>query len=251
MKEGFVYKWVHIKTGKIYIGSHFGKLNDGYVSSSKEFNKAYIKEPDMFKRSIVIKGLSREEALQTEKHLLVEVDAANNDHYYNLHNEPGTGWSHHDNFELAKKYYAKISAAKKGQPAWNKGKKLWNETNLHKISDIWNVTYPNGKNETILNMLQFCREHRLNPSAMSAVARGNRRHYKGYKCYKISNKRNVAYEYKEWKSKGKPGKAHFGSNNGWSKRIKINERIYGCMREASNATGLSMYKLKKLGDFNV
>jgi len=113
------------------------------------------------------------------------------------------------------------------------------------------VIHPDGTEEQIMNMLQFCRDHSLNPSAMSAVARGNRRHYKNYKCRKLTNNRGVEYEYKEWESKGKPGKAHFGSDNGFSKKIKVDGVEYGSMREAGIATGLSMYKLRKLGDFDV
>lgn len=128
---------------------------------------------------------------------------------------------------------------------------MWGEHNLHKISDEWLVIHPDGTEEQIMNMREFCRDHNLNPSAMSAVARGNRQHYKKYRCRKITNKRDVVYEYKEWKSKGKPGKAHFGSDNGFSKKIKIDGVVYGSMREAVEATGLSMYKLRKLGDFNV
>jgi len=81
---------------------------------------------------------------------------------------------------------------------------------------------------------------------MSAVARGRRRHYKNYKCKKLTNNRNVEYEYNDWKSKGKPGKAMFGSDNAFAKSIVVDDVKYGSMSEASLATGLSMYKLRKL-----
>lgn len=63
---------------------------------------------------------------------------------------------------------------------------------------------------------------------------------------KITNNRNVEYDCKEWKSKGKPGKAMYGSDNSFSKSIIVDNVEYGSMTEASKATGLSMFKLRKL-----
>ena len=76
-------------------------------------------------------------------------------------------------------------------------------------------------------------------------------HHHQYKCRKITSKRDINYEYKEWKSKGKPGGVSYGSKNGWSKKVKIGEVVYECMREASEKTGLSLYLIRKHGDFNV
>lgn len=127
-KEGFVYKWKHKESGKMYIGSHYGNIDDGYVSSSNEFNPIYDSDPLMFERTIIVRGLTRKQALKEEKELLISVDAANSEEYYNLHNEPGNGWSHHDNPKLSKKYYAKISKARKGQLSPHKGKKVVGRT---------------------------------------------------------------------------------------------------------------------------
>ena len=244
-KQYFVYEWRSIKTHKRYIGSHCGYEDDGYVSSSKSFNKVYNKHPEHFKRHIIYFGKNRNDILEKEKDLLVYNDAANNRDFYNLCNTPGKGWSHHDNPELAQIYYKKISDARKGQPAQNKDKPMSAEQKL-KLTDTWEITTPDNKTIVRDNMLAYCKEHNLNPSAMSAVARGNRRHYKGYKCKKITNNRNVEYDYKEWKSKGKSGKALYGSANPFAKEITIDNTTYGSMIEASIATGLSMYKLRKL-----
>jgi hypothetical protein len=245
-KQGFVYMWTNKVNGKKYIGSHYGFLDDGYISSGNYFNECYIKNTQEFSRKILYDTLSREDALSIEQKILCEIDAADNEEYYNLHNYSGRGWAHHDNPDLRSVYYQRISESKKGKPAWAKGKKLWGDHNLHKISDNWLVNHPDGKEEYIMNMSQFCRDHNLNPSSMSAVSRGKRRHYKQYRCRKITNNRNVPYEYNEWQSKGKPGKAMFGSDNPFSKSIEINGMHYGSMKEASEETGLSMYKLRKL-----
>jgi len=68
---------------------------------------------------------------------------------------------------------------------------------------------------------------------------------------KLTNIKNVKYDYNEWESKGKPGGVNYGSKNGWSKKVKIEEVIYDCMREASEKTGLSLHIIRKNGDFNV
>jgi len=66
-----------------------------------------------FTRTILHYNLTREEAVSKEQDILCNIDAANNFNFYNLHNYSGRGWSHHDNPELAKIYYDRISKAKK------------------------------------------------------------------------------------------------------------------------------------------
>lgn len=249
MKQGFVYMWECQRTGQKYIGSHYGYLDDGYISSSKHFNEIYKSDPTLFSRKILHSGLTRNEALSTEKELLITVNASLSPEYYNLHNEPGKGWSHHSDPELSKIYYSKISKSKKGQPNRMRGQQVWTEKNKHKLRvDRWLVCDPNGKMFEIENMLAFCIQNDLNPSAMSAVARGIRRIYKGYWCKKLTNNRNVKYSYNTWESKGQSGRPNFGKENGQSKPITINNIKYDCMRAASDATGLSMYKLRKIRD---
>ena len=246
-KQGFIYMWTNTATGTKYIGSHYGTLSDGYVSSSNYFNEQHSANPELFTREILYCDLDRETALINEQKLLVEIDAANCENYYNLHNYSGKGWSHHDNPDLAKIYYSRISAARKGQPSPHKGKSLWGEHNRHKLRiDTWEIVTPSGDIIVRENMLEFCKEHDLNPSAMSAVARGIRRIHKGYTCKKLTNNRNVQYEYTEWKSKGHSSKARYGKDNGFARSIVIDGIEYDSMREASAATGLSMYKLRKL-----
>jgi hypothetical protein len=246
-KQGFIYMWESKIDKMKYIGSHYGTMCDGYISSSNYFNEIYNKNPHNYTRKILHSNMTREEAVSKEQEILCNVDAANSSEHYNLHNYSGKGWSHHDNKELAKIYYERISDAKKGKPSPHKGKNLWGDHNRHKLKiDTWEITTPDGTTIVRENMLEYCKENNLNPSAMSAVARGNRQHYKGYKCKKITNNRNVEYDCKEWKSKGKPGKAMYGSDNSFSKSIVVNNVEYGSMTEASKATGLSMFKLRKL-----
>ena len=251
-KIAFVYEWNNLKTGMKYIGSHFGTFNDGYISSSNHFNLIYKKTPSIFERKILFVFEKRIDALKKESEMLNEVGAARNLKYYNLCNTPGKGWSHHDDDNLSKIFYEKISKSKKGKPAHNKGIPM-SQDQKKKLSDRWIVSGPNIDGEIeVDNMLQFCIKNNLNPSAMSAVARGKVSHHHYYKCKKITSKRDSNYKYKEWKSKGKVGGSkNFGSKNGFSKKVKIRDVVYECMREASEKTGLSLYLIRKQGDFNV
>jgi len=250
MKTGIVYEWTNIKNNMKYIGSHFGNVNDGYVSSSNYFNEIYNNNPELFAREVLCSGLTREDALNKEQKMLIEFNAARSVEFYNLHNYSGRGWSHHSDPELAKIYYSRISKGRKGQQANNKGVPMKTEQKK-KLSDQWFVITPKREELVIENMREFCINHHLNPSAMSRVARGIVKQHKGYFCKKLSNKRNVEYEYTAWVSKGKPGKANYGKDNPYSKKVKINNSVYDSMREAADATGLSLHLIRKQGDFNV
>jgi hypothetical protein len=251
IKTAFVYEWKNNQNGMKYLGSHFGYLNDGYISSSNHFNSFYNKNPNNFVRTIIYQGKNRIDALGKESELLHEVNASKNLDYYNLHNNPGKGWSHHDDPKLSKIYYDRISKSKLGKPSHNKGTAI-KESQKIKLCDVWKVSGPNIEGEIeIVNMSEFCKKNNLNPSAMSAVARGKVKQHLGYICEKITNNRNVVYDPIEWKSKGKPGGVNFGKSNGFSKKVKIQEIVYDCMKEASEKTGLSLYLIRKNGEFNV
>lgn len=44
------------------------------------------------------------------------------------------------------------------------------------------VTTPQGEELAVTNIFNFCKEHQLDHSGMAKVARGKRKHYKGYLC---------------------------------------------------------------------
>lgn len=90
----FIYRWTNKRNRKMYIGSHEGDPNDGYIGSGKHFKKAYAMEPEMFEREILSEWPSREEMLHEEKRLLIELGCASNPFYYNLVNESSGGYLH-------------------------------------------------------------------------------------------------------------------------------------------------------------
>lgn len=86
--EAFVYCWTDNKTNMLYIGSHKGTENDGYVCSSKIMLEEYNKRPHDFTRKILAKG-SFEEIRKLEATLLNDINVKDNDLYYNMHNGNG------------------------------------------------------------------------------------------------------------------------------------------------------------------
>ena len=80
--EAYLYKFVNLVNLKTYIGVHKGSANDEYLHSStnEEFKEAL--QQDDFSYEILEYG-SYKEMCQREYVMLSEVDAKNNDDYYN------------------------------------------------------------------------------------------------------------------------------------------------------------------------
>lgn len=132
----FVYKWTHLPTLKWYIGSRTAKgchPEDGYLCSSRNIKPLIVESPAEWKREIIATGTS-EEMLTLETALLLLFNAKYDPRSFNQHNGDGKfttrGVAPHNK---GKKYSTgkvspflgkkrpEISAARKGQPAHNKG----------------------------------------------------------------------------------------------------------------------------------
>lgn len=110
MGQGFVYRWTDTTNDMIYIGSHKGSVDDGYIGSGTHFKRAYNKRPDSFVREVIYFG---EDFRELEEFILEEYDAKNNKSFYNLTNkatEPPS-WKGKTHKEVSKQ---KISKANKG-----------------------------------------------------------------------------------------------------------------------------------------
>lgn len=81
--EAFVYCWTDNVTGKLYVGVHKGKIDDGYICSSKIFLSEYKKRPLDFTRQIIEVG-TYEDMYALETKILQTEDVINNDRYYNI-----------------------------------------------------------------------------------------------------------------------------------------------------------------------
>ena len=94
---GYIYEWTNTKNGKKYIGSHYGSVEDCYIGSGKAFKKAYNKNPNLFKMTVL------EYLTIDDKKLLLELEQRwldripnirENKNYYNLNNYSMGGSSH-------------------------------------------------------------------------------------------------------------------------------------------------------------
>jgi len=85
---------------------------------------------------------------------------------------------------ITKKTREKLCECKKGEKHPFYGKKHSKET-IQKLSSNWMVISPTGQEYKISNLTKFCRDNNLHNGTMCSVAKGNRKHHKGLKCYEI------------------------------------------------------------------
>lgn len=92
--SGFVYIWRDKKHNRFYIGSHWGKEDDGYVCSSSWMKKAYNRRPEDFKRRILqYEEKSRKILLEEEtKWIGLIKDNEFGKRYYNLKRGKQHNW---------------------------------------------------------------------------------------------------------------------------------------------------------------
>lgn len=132
-KEAFVYCWTDHKKGMLYVGSHKGSTDDGYVCSSKYMMEEYNKRPEDFTRQIIAEG-KFEDIRNLEVAILTSVNAKLNEHYYNQHNGDGK-WYLKKHTEEAKKKIGIAHRGKKCPYNYEKNKKGHSEETKKKISE--------------------------------------------------------------------------------------------------------------------
>lgn len=86
--KGFVYSWTNTETNQLYIGSHKGTPDDGYICSSKPMLEDYMRDRSVFTRQIVATG-SWDDMRAFEATLLNAVDAKRDPQFYNQTNGNG------------------------------------------------------------------------------------------------------------------------------------------------------------------
>ena len=83
---GFIYIWYDRKKQKYYIGSHWGKEDDGYICSSTRMRNAYNRRPSDFKRRILERhhNIIYTDLLKREEIWLLKIAPTElNNKYYN------------------------------------------------------------------------------------------------------------------------------------------------------------------------
>jgi hypothetical protein len=130
----FVYKWIHLPTGKWYIGSRTAKgchPEDGYISSSQLIKPLIKQNPAEWKREIIKTG-SPEEMIKLETTLLESLDAKSNPMSFNQHNGDGkftrTGVLVSEETRKKQSESIKKVHPNRGKPSPNRGKIASEET---------------------------------------------------------------------------------------------------------------------------
>ena len=130
----FVYKWIHLPTGKWYIGSRTAKgchPEDGYISSSQLIKPLIKQNPTEWKREIIKTG-SPEEMIELETTLLESLDAKHNPMSFNQHNGDGkftrTGVMVSEDTRKKQSESIKKVHPNRGKPSPNRGKIASEET---------------------------------------------------------------------------------------------------------------------------
>lgn len=86
--EAFVYCWTDHKTNKLYVGWHKGNTDDGYICSSKIMLEEYKNRSNDFTRQILASG-NTDDMINFESKILISVNAAKDNMFYNMHNNNG------------------------------------------------------------------------------------------------------------------------------------------------------------------
>jgi hypothetical protein len=110
VQDSFLYCWTNKANGKLYIGTHKGTIDDGYVCSSRIMIEEYLNNPSEFTRSIIATG-NYKDMIGLETFILKSVDAARNICFYNMHNGDGEFYNKGHSEETKRK----ISLSNKGK----------------------------------------------------------------------------------------------------------------------------------------
>jgi hypothetical protein len=108
--EAFVYCWTDTANQKLYVGSHKGKIDDGYICSSKIMKEEYVKRPNDFVRQIVATG-KLIDIRKLESKILQSVNARTDSNFYNKHENDGFYFDGWKKGEMSLEHRKKLSDA--------------------------------------------------------------------------------------------------------------------------------------------
>jgi len=112
--EAFVYCWTDKTINKLYVGSHKGSTDDGYICSSKYMMKEYKKRPNDFSRQIIAEG-NLKDIRKLEAKILQFSNARLDEQFYNKHDNDGFYFDGWKKGEMTAEHREKLAAAKRGK----------------------------------------------------------------------------------------------------------------------------------------
>jgi hypothetical protein len=196
-----VYLWYDTKHKKFYLGSHLGLPNDGYIGSNHRFQCAYKSQPETFRRKILEshKRITSKDLIQKEQkwlNLIKPEELINR--YYNEKNVAAGGNIVGLLSEEKRKEHARKSGIASNK-FWNNispeeyqkrkdnafggntfSQEYLKERNKKLCAKKAKITHPNGKEEFIINVADFCRNNNLNYGSIKGLLKGRTKKHKGF-----------------------------------------------------------------------
>jgi hypothetical protein len=274
---GFVYLWKNNINEKMYIGSHIGKVDDGYIGSGVYFKKAVKKYGiENFDKCILyFEHLSKENLYQKEYELINEYNAVYSNDFYNLCNiSPNhlkfvNGKCHKIVREETKKKMSCIAKnrivseetkKKMSKNNYNKGKKWYNNgiiSKTFKEDDVpagWVLGMLSNKQNNTTQGYKFYTDGVnnifLSPDKEPPIGwvLGRTLDIKGSKNPFFGKKHSEETKRKIIETKKLRGITNKGANNPAAVKIKVNNKLYLTIKDAMKDTGYSYKKINKIGE---
>ena len=201
-----IYKATNIFDGKCYIGQTVKSLkkrraNHLYNTKNNKdnyyFHNAIRKYgPDNFTWEVLCECDSREELDEMEYHYIKSFHSHVNEDGYNLTCGGSMGYTLTEEARqrirqrmsgrmVSEETKQKMSARMMGNTNAPKGKDNYNYGKCgskHATSKVYKVIHPNGVEEIVHGLSEWCKSRGLDQSHLCKVANGKCKHCKGYKC---------------------------------------------------------------------
>jgi len=193
LQHGFIYEWVNVDSGKRYIGSHIGDYDDGYIGSGKYFRRAYDKNPNMFKRNILISILSQDiknDIRILEETLLSNLNVAESDDYYNI-----TNYYHGGNNFIGLSEDEKMEFRKKCSQSWKPPKDYdawYKKVNMAKYKECYQFDKDGIFIRKFNSLDEACNFfNKKTKGNLTSALKGQRNYWQGYRWSYTDKPNNI------------------------------------------------------------
>ena len=203
-KQYFIYLTTNKINNKKYVGKHYGFLNDGYLGSGKLFKEAIQKYgKNNFTRQILEFCLDQKDLNEAEKRWIEYLRAVEDDNFYNLE-KGGQGGQ---NYQTLKQWYLNnpekgktinlknairvnkwkqehpeviskaVNAMQLGYQEWRQKHPEEYQRKIQKTIDTQGISIKCHQTQEIFSSIsEAARAYHLNPSQISRVINGKRKH---------------------------------------------------------------------------